>query len=322
MKRIADWLVAALLVAQSGFAPAQSYPAKPLRLIAPGGPGSPTDIRARWIAEHLSLALGQPVVVDNKAGAGGSIGTELAARSVPDGYTLLLAHQGTFAINPHVYARISYDPLKDFAPVSRLVVSAMLLAVPADAPVRSVGELVEAAKRAPGKLTFGSSGRGTPPHLAAELFKRMAGIDTVHVPYKAAAPALFDLMAGRLSYTFDSLSIQMPQVKAGKIRALGVSSAQRFASLPDIPTIAESGLPGFDYWSWQGICAPANTPADVVARLNREIIRILATAHARDWFAAQGGEPMPDTPEQFAAFIRAEHGRLGKVIREAGIKAE
>lgn len=322
MRRIGNWLVAVLVVAQSGLAAAQSYPAKPLRLIAPGGPGSPTDIRARWIAEHLSLALGRPVVVDNKAGAGGSIGTELAARSAPDGYTLLLAHQGTFAINPHMYGRISYDPLKDFAPVSRLVVSAMLLAVPAEASLRSVAELVKAARRTPGKLTYGSPGTGTPPHLAAELFKRMAGIDTVHVPYKAAAPALVDLMAGRLSYTFDSLSIQMPQVKAGKIKALGVSSAQRFASLPDIPTIAESGLPGFEYWSWQGICAPADTPEAVVARLNREIVRILATAQARDWFAAQGGEPMPDTPEQFAAFIRAEHARWGNVIREAGIKAE
>jgi tripartite-type tricarboxylate transporter receptor subunit TctC len=322
MRRITIWLQAMVLSAGTGFASAQSYPAKPVRLIAPSGPGSPSDIRARWIADKLSLALGQPVVVENKAGAGGNIGTEAAAKSAPDGYTLILAHQGTFAINPHIYARTGYDPVKDFAPVSRIVVSALLIAVHPDAPVKSVAELIQLAKQSPGQLTFGSPGSGTPPHLAGELFRRMAGIETVHVPYKAAAPALFDLIAGRLSYTFDSLAIQMPQVKAGKIRALGVTSAQRFVSLPDIPTVAESGLPGFEYWSWQGICAPAGTPAQVVSRLNEEMLRILATPHAKEWFAAQGGEPMAEAPEQFAAFIAADHARWAKIIREAGIKAD
>src|SRR5262245_37564488 len=254
MKGIGIWLSAAVLLAAAGAVAAQGYPAKPLKLIAPAGPGSVTDTRARWIAEQLSARLGQPVVVDNKAGAGGSIGTEAAARSAPDGCTIVLVHQGTFAINPHLYDRVGYDPVKDFEPVSRLVVSALLLAVHPDAPVKSVAELLQLAKGSPGKLTYGSPGSGTPPHLAAELFKRMASIEVVHVPYKSGAPALLDLMAGRLSYTFDGLAVQMPQVKAGKIRALGVTSGQRFASLPDIPTIAESGLPGFEYWSWQGIC--------------------------------------------------------------------
>ena len=322
MKGTGISLSAAILLALAGAGVAQGYPTKPLRLIAPAGPGSVTDTRARWIAEQLSARLGQPVVVENKAGAGGSIGTELAARSAPDGYTIVLAHQGTFAINPHVYERLGYDPVKDFAPVSRVVVSALLLAVPADAPVKSVAELLELAKQSPGRLTYGSSGTGTPPHLAAELFKRMAGIETVHVPYKSGAPALVDLMAGRLSYTFDGLAVQMPQVKAGKIRALGVTSGQRFAWLPDIPTVAESGLPGFEYWSWQGICAPAGTPGPIVARLNQEIGWVLATQQARDWFAAQGGEPLAETPEQFRAFIAAEYARWGKVVREAGIKAE
>jgi tripartite-type tricarboxylate transporter receptor subunit TctC len=322
MKQIAIWLQAMIMLAATGFASAQDYPAKPVRLIAPSGPGSPSDIRARWIADKLTAALGQPVLVDNKAGAGGNIGTEAGARSAPDGYTILLAHQGTFAINPHIYERLGYDPVKDFAPVSRLVVSALLLAVHPDAPVKSVADLLQLAKQSPGKLTYGSPGTGTPPHLAAELFKRMAGIETVHVPYKAAAPALFDLIGGRLFYTFDSLSLQMPQVKAGKIRALGVTSGQRFASLPEIPTVSESGLPGFEYWSWQGICAPAGTPEPVVSRLNQEIVRILATPQAKEWFAAQGGEPMGETPQQFAAFIRVEHERWGKVIREAGIKAD
>jgi tripartite-type tricarboxylate transporter receptor subunit TctC len=322
MKRIAVWLHVVVLLAAACFAWAQAYPAKPVRLIAPSGPGSPSDIRARWIADKLAPALGQPVVVENKAGAGGNIGTEAVAKSAPDGYTLILAHQGTFAINPHIYGRTGYDPVKDFAPVSRLVVSALLIAVHPDAPMKSVAELIRLAKQSPGQLTFGSPGSGTPPHLAGELFKRMAGIQTVHVPYKAAAPALFDLIAGRLSYTFDSLALQMPQVKAGKIRALGVTSAQRFVSMPDIPTVAESGLPGFEYWSWQGICAPADTPGHVVSRLNEEIARILATTQAKEWFAAQGGEPMGETPQQFGAFIRAEYERWGRVVREAGIKAD
>jgi len=321
------WLQGAIMLAviglgTTGTAAAQAYPAKPVRLIVPSGPGGPPDIRARWLAEKLSPALGQPVIVDNKSGAGGIIGTEAGARSAPDGYTILLTHQGTVAINPHIYARLGYDPLKAFAPVSRLVVSALLLAVHPDAPVKSVGELLQLAKQSPGKLTYGSPGTGTPPHLAAELFKRMAGIDTLHVPYKSPAPALFDLMGGRLSYTFDSLAIQMPQVKAGKIRALGVTSGQRLASLPEIPTVAEAGLPGFEYWSWMGICAPAGTPRPIVARLNQEIVHILGTQQAKDWFAAEGGEPKGETPEEFAAFILAEHARWGKVIREAGIKAD
>lgn len=321
------WLQGAIMLAviglgTTGTAAAQAYPTKPVRLIVPSGPGGPPDIRARWLAEKLSPALGQPVIVDNKSGAGGIIGTEAGARSAPDGYTILLTHQGTVAINPHIYARLGYDPLKDFAPVSRLVVSALLLAVHPDAPVKSVGELLQLAKQSPGKLTYGSPGTGTPPHLVAELFKRMAGIDTLHVPYKSPAPALFDLMGGRLSYTFDSLAIQMPQVKAGKIRALGVTSGQRLASLPEIPTVAEAGLPGFEYWSWMGICAPAGTPRPIVARLNQEIVHILGTQQAKDWFAAEGGEPKGETPEEFAAFILAEHARWGKVIREAGIKAD
>jgi tripartite-type tricarboxylate transporter receptor subunit TctC len=322
MRPIWMLLEALIVLAMAGSAAAQTYPVKPVRLIVPSGPGAPTDIRGRWLAEQLSPALGHTVIVDNKGGAGGIIGTEAGARSAPDGYTILLVHQGTVAINPYLYERLGYDPLKDFAPVSRLVVSALLLAVHPDSPLKSVSELLQLAKQSPGKLTYGSPGTGTPPHLAAELFKHMAGVETVHVPYKSAAQALVDLMAGRLSYTFDSLAIQMPQVKAGRIRALGVTSGQRFAALPEIPTIAESGLPGFEYWSWMGICAPAGTPKDIIARLNHDIVRILDSLQAREWFAAQGGEPMPETPDQFAAFIRAEHAKWGKVIREGAIKAD
>jgi len=320
--RMTSWSFTFLFAVSSGSMYAQAYPTKPVRLIAPTGPGSPVDIRARWIAEALAPALGQPVVVENKAGAGGNIGTEAAAKSAADGYTLVLAHQGTFAINPHLYTRTGYDPLADFAPITRLVLSPMVLAANPNLPVNSVPELIRLAKEKPGQLTFGSAGNGTPPHMAGELFKRTARIDVVHVPYKGASPALVDLMAGRLSYTFDSAAIQLPQVRTGKIRAIAVTGAKRLPSLPDVPTVSESGLPGFEYWSWMGICAPAGTSKEIVSRLNREIVAILGTQRAHEWFAAQGGEPTGDTPEEFAAFIKAEYAKWGAVVRAAGITVE
>ena len=318
----ATWSLMVVGAVLSGPTLGQTYPSKPIRVVVPSAPGSPPDIRARWLAEKLAPTLGQPVVVDNKAGAAGSIGTEAAARSVPDGYTLLLVHQGTLAINPHLYARTGYDPIGDFAPVTRLVVSPMLLAVHPKTPVSSVADLIRLAREKPGQLTFGSGGTGTPPHMAGELFKRMAKIDVVHVPYKGASPALVDLMAGRLSYTIDSVAIQLTQVRAGKIKALAVTSAKRLGSLPDVPTVSESGLTGFEYWSWMGICAPAGTPKEIVSQVNRAIVRVLGTPQAREWFAAQGGEPIGETPEQFAAFIKAEHAKWGAIVREAGIVVE
>ena len=320
--RIASWSFTVICAVWSGSTAAQAYPTKPVRLIAPSLPGSPVDIRARWIADALSPAIGQPVVVENKAGAGGSIGTEAAAKSASDGYTLVLAHQGTFAINPHLYARTGYDPIADFAPVTRLVLSPMVLAVHPATPVKSVSDLIRLAKEKPGQLTFGSAGNGTPPHMAAELFRRTAKIDVVHVPYKGASPALVDLMAGRLTYTFDSAAIQLPQVRAGKIKALAVTGSKRLPSLPDVPTVSESGLPGFEYWSWMGICAPRGTPSEIVSRLNKTIIEILGTPRAREWLAAQGGEPAGETPEEFAAFIKAEHTKWGAVVHAAGIIVE
>lgn len=311
-----------LAFSAAGAAGAQSWPVKPLRLIVPGAPGGPPDIRARWLASHLAPTLGQAVVVDNKPGAGGAIAMELAAKSAPDGHTMILVHQGTLAVNPHIYPHLSYDPLRDFAPVTRLVVSAMLLAVPLDSPVNSVADLIRLAKAKPGQLTFGSAGAGTPPHLAAELFKRAAAIDVVHVPYKSAAPAMLDLVAGRLSFNLDGVAILLPQVRAGKLKALGVSSPQRLTYLSDVPTIAESGVPGFEYWAWMGISLPAGTAPQIVAQVNGAIVKVLATVEAREWFAAQGGEPKGETPEQFAAFIRAEHEKWGAVVREAGIKLE
>ena len=307
---------------QSAPALAQTYPSKPVRLIVPGPPGAAADIRARWIAEKLSPMLGQPIIVDNRAGAGGAIGTEAAAKSAADGYTILLVHQGTMAVNPHVYAKLGYDPLIDFAPITRLSLGPLLLAVNASLPVQSVADLVRLAKQKPGQINFGSPGNGTPPHLAGELFKHMAGIDVTHIPYKGGAQALTDLVAGQIAFSMDNLAVQLPQVKAGRIRAIATTGAQRIAALPEVPTVAEAGVRDYEYLAWMGIAAPAATPRAIVARLNFDIVTILSTPAARDWLSAQGNVPGGDTPEQFAAFIKSEHAKLGRIVREAGIKAD
>jgi len=314
----------AILVASlpEGSAFAQTYPSKPIRLIVPNAPGSAVDIRGRWIAERLTRVLGQAIVVDNRAGAGGTVGTDAAAKSAPDGYTLVLVHQGTLALAPYIYPGLTYDPIADLAPVTRLSVNPLLLAVNQSVPVNSVAELLRLAQEKPGQLNYGSPGSGTPPHLAGELFKSMANIAVTHIPYKGGGAALTDLVAGRLAYTFDNLSVQLPQVRAGRIKALAVTGVRRLASLPDVPTLAESGLPGYDYLAWMGISAPANTPKEIVARLSQEITKILVTSEAREWLAAQGAEPGGETPAEFAAYIRAEHAKWGPIIRKAGIKAD
>jgi tripartite-type tricarboxylate transporter receptor subunit TctC len=301
---------------------AQTYPSKLIRLIVPSPPGSPPDIRARWIAEKLRPVLGQTIIVDNKGGASGIIGTEAALQQPADGYTLILVHQGTIAFNPHLFPALPYDPLKDLAPVSRLGVSPLMFAVRPDSPIRSIADLLHQAKEKPGKLIFGSAGVATPPHMASELFNRMAGIEVLHVPYKGSMAALTDLISGNATYMIDGVVTLLPQVRGGKIRALAVTSGKRLATSPDIPTVAESGLPGYEYWAWQGLCVKAGTPKDIVSRLNDEITKILKTQEARDWLAEQGGEAIIETPDEFAAFIKTEHSRWGKIIREAGIKAE
>jgi tripartite-type tricarboxylate transporter receptor subunit TctC len=323
MRNLATIALATLLATGSASACfAQAYPSRIIRLIAPSAPGGPVDVRARWIAQKLHVAFGQAVIIDNKPGAAGIIGMQAAMLSPADGYTLVLVHQGTMALNPHLYPDLPYDPIKDFAPVSRLVVSPMLLAVHPDVPVHSVADLIRLAKEKPGQLNFGSPGVGAPPHIAGELFRRMAQIDVLHIPYKTGPAAQIDLIGGRLTYTFEAVATQLPQARSGRIRALAVTSAKRLAALPDIPTVAESGLPGYEYWAWMGIAAPAGTPKEIVTRLNAEITKILRTQEARDWFAEQGGEPVLEIPEEFAAYIKAEYTRWGKLIREAGIKAE
>jgi tripartite-type tricarboxylate transporter receptor subunit TctC len=298
-----------------------AWPNKPLRLIA-GGPGSVADIRARWLAERLGAALGQPVVVENNGAAGGNLGAEQAARAAPDGHTLLLIHQGTAAINPHLYAQVNYNPLTDFAPITRFGNGSLLLSVHPGVPANNVRELIALAKSKPGGLNFGSPGNGTPPHLAGELFMRTAGITAMHVPFKGGGAMMQALLGGHVACSFEGLTAQLPHVRAGSLRAIAVTGAQRSASLPDVPTIAEAGLPGYEFSGWTGLAAPAATPRPIIERLHAEITKIAAGDETRQWFERIGSEAGILSPQAFADFIRLEHTRLGKLIRDAGLRAE
>ena len=314
----ATWLAPGGLRAQE-----PQWPAKPLRIIVPGGTGSVTDLRARWLAPRLTAALGQGVTVENKTGAGGNIGTEMAARSAPDGYTLVIIHQGTMAVNPHLYARVGYDPLVDFTPLTRIGGSApLVLAVAVESPAKDVNDLLRMAREKPGRLSFGSSGIGTPPHMAGELFKRLAGIDAIHVPYKGGGQAANDLIAGHVDWTFDGATLQLPLIKAGRTRALAVTGSARVTGMPDVPTLAEAGVNGYEFMSWSGIALPAGTPRPIVARLHAEISKILGSAEAREYFGSLGLSAGADSMESFAAQIRAEHAKWGEIIRQTGLKAE
>ncbi len=324
MRTLAAALGAALLLALAPAARAQEapWPAKPIRILVTGGPGSVTDVRARWLAPKLAAELAQAVVVENRPGAGGNLGMEFAARSAPDGYTLVMIHQGTMAVNPHLFARPGYDPLKDFAPVAGLGHGTLVLAVAAAAPYVSVAQVVGAAKAKPGNLTYGSPGVGTPPHMASELFKRLAGIEATHVPYKGGGAALSDLLGGHVTWTIEGAAVQLPQVKAGRLRALAVTGPRRVAALPDVPTMAEAGVAGYEYRGWTGVAAPAGTPPAIVARLHEAIARLLGSAEGREWLAANAFEGPFESPAELAAFIRAEHAKWGAIIRENGIRLE
>jgi len=312
----------ALCAVFGSVAAAESYPSKPIRIIVTGTPGGPPDLLARWLAERLGPALGAAIVVENRPGAGGNMAMQATARSAADGYTLVVAGQGPFALNPHMYANPGYNPIGDFAPITQIERGALLLAVNPAVPAHSVADLIALAQSKPGGLNWGSPGTGTPPHLAGELFSRSANLKVVHVPYGGPSAAMLDLIAGRLSFTFGAVNIQLPQVKAGSIRALAVTSPARLEALPEIPTVAESGLPGFEYIGWLGIAAPAGTPESIIERLQREIAAILLTDEARRYFASYGREPVASTPAAFAAFIRAEHAKWRQVIRDSNIKAE
>ena len=326
LKRICKTLCTVVCVASAfaaGHSPAQqAYPTKPIRMICPFPPGGTTDVVARLVAQKLTEAWGQQVVVDNRPGAGGIIGTEIVAKAAPDGYTVLLGSITTHAVNPALYKKLSFDPVKDFAPVSLVVSSPQLLAVHPSVAAKSVKELIALAKAKPGQLNYASAGTGTSPHLTFELFKSMAGIDVVHVPYKGTGPAITDLIGGQVQMMITGVVALMPHVKSGKLRGLGVTSAKRVAALPDLPTIVESGIPGFDVSSWFGVFLPGGTPKPIIAKMNAEIRKILEVPEVRQRLIGQGADPASNTPEEFAAYVNAEMARWGKVVRDTGAKAD
>jgi tripartite-type tricarboxylate transporter receptor subunit TctC len=319
LRRIA---LAGMLATLASAACAQAYPAKPIRLVVPFPPGGATDILARAVAQKLTDAWGQPVVVDNRPGAGGNIGSELVAKAAADGYTLEMGTVGTHAINASLYAKMPYDHVKDFAPVILVAGVPNVLEVNPSLPVNTVQELIAYAKANPGKLNFASSGNGTSIHLSGELFKVMAGVQMTHIPYKGSGPALQDLIGGQVQLMFDNLPPSLPQIKAGKLRALAVTSSTRSPALPDTPTIAESGLPGYEASSWFGVLAPAGTPPAIIAKLNTEIAAWLATPEAKDRMLALGANIGGGSPEDFAKHIAAETAKWQKVVKESGAKVD
>ena len=285
-------------------------------------PGGPTDFVARAIGAKLTEAWGQQVVIDNRAGAAGIIGTDLAAKAVPDGYTLLFGTSAGLTINPALVSKLPYDPVRDFAPVSLLVINPQILVVNNSVPVSSVKELIAYAKSRPGQLNYASVGQGSPNHLGMELLKALAGIDMVHVPYKGTGPAVTDLLGGQVQLMFNSMPLVLPLVKGGKLKGLAVGSAQRSPAVPDLPTVAEAGVPGFENVTWYGMFAPAKTHKDVVAKLNAQVVKILADPEMAQRMASQGAEPRSTTPEELARFMRVESERWKKVIKTANIKLE
>ncbi len=300
---------------------AQDYPSRPLRLIVAFPPGGSTDVLARIIGAKLTQSWGQQVVVDNRPGAGTNIGTELAAKSPPDGYTLFMC-TFTCAINPNLYSRLNYDLLRDFAPVSLVASVPLIVLVHPSVPVHSIRELIAAAKAKPGGLTYASFGNGTAAHLATELFKSMAGVDMLHVPYKGAAPAMIDLLGGQVNLLFESILTGMPHVRAGKLRALAVTSAKRLPRVPEFPTVAEAGVPGYEVDPWFGLVAPTGTPRPVIDKLNREVVRILRIPDIEERVASTGAFVVGSSAAQLGAHMQTEVAKWGKVIKSIGLRVD
>ncbi|MBU3623110.1 tripartite tricarboxylate transporter substrate binding protein [Polynucleobacter sp. AP-Latsch-80-C2] len=301
--------------------PTSKYPTKPIHLIVGFSPGGAADSVGRALAEGLSNRLGQPVVVENKAGANGNIAAEYVARSPADGYVLYFPSIGQ-AVNVSLYKNLSYDPIKDFTAIGGVFSAPNMLVVPMNSPYKTVAELIAAGKANPGKLTYASSGSGTSVHLSAALFEKMAKIDMVHIPYKGTGSAMPDVISGQVDMSFPNLPSAWPQVKAGNLRALGVTTAKRSAAAPNVPTIAEGGLPGYDMATWYGLVAPANLPPNIRTRLNKELQVILADPKFKDKLIAQGADPMPGTPEQFAQFIKSEIEKWRKLIAQSNITVD
>jgi tripartite-type tricarboxylate transporter receptor subunit TctC len=315
-------VICAFLVTACAHVSAQSYPSRPIRVVIPFGAGGNPDALTRPLAQKMYQALGQPVVIDNRPGASGMIGIELVAKSPPDGYTLLSAPSGPFVITSLLQNKISVNVLTDFAPVTPFASFPVVLVTSPSLPAKTVKELIALAKRKPGTLTFASPGVGTGFGMAGELFKSMAGIDIVHVPYKEASSFVSDVMSGRVDMTFNSMAVVAPQVKAGRLRALAVTGQKRSATWPELPTMAEAGVPGYELMGWVGLLAPAGTSKDIIDKLNGAIVKILATQEMKDFYATQNVDPTPSTPGEFATRIRDEYEKWARLIKAAGLKPE
>ena len=322
MVRIITLVAALLLSAASPLGHAQAWPTKPIKYIVPFAAGGTTDILARTISEKLSVALGQPVIVENKPGAGGGVGAAETAKAAPDGYTIMGGTISTHAINATLYSKLSYDPVKDFIPITLIARVPNMLVINNDIPAKNVAELVALMKANPGKWSFASSGNGTSQHLSGELFKGMAGVDMQHIPYKGSPPALTDVMGGQVNMTFDNITTAWVLAKGGKLRAIAVTTAQRSPIAPDVPTLAESGLPGYEIGSWQGVFAPAGTPPDVVKRLNAEIVKIINTPDVQKKLLDLGAEPVANSSEEFTAFVKTEVVKWGEVVKKSGARVD
>ena len=310
------------VVISAGLAQAQPYPAKPVRMVIGFPPGGGTDIIGRIVAQKLSEALGQQVIVDNRSGASGQLAAELVARSAPDGYTVMMAHITALSILPSLVAKLPYDPLKDFAPITLAAIGPNLLVVHPSVPAKTIKELIALAKARPGQLTYASPGTGTVQHLAGELFKLQAKVDILHIPYKGSGQSIVDLVAGQVHMNFDAVPPVINHVRNGKLRAIAVTSAKRFSLLPEIPTISEAGVEGFDMSTWWGLVAPAAAGKDIINRLSAETVKLLRQPDVKDRLAGVGAEAVGNTPEEFAAFIRAETEIYARIVKAAGIKAE
>jgi tripartite-type tricarboxylate transporter receptor subunit TctC len=322
IRRPASALFATAIALCAGGAWAQAgYPVKPVRLVVPSSPGGGTDITARLLAPKLTERLGQQVVVENRAGAGTMIGTEVVAKAAPDGYTLLMG-LSTLAINPAMYKKVPFDPVRDFAPISQVITAPNMLVVHPSVPARTVKELITFARARPGQLNYASAGHGTNPHLSMELFLSMTGTRMVHVPYKGLGPGIVDLLAGHVTVATATMLTGLPHVKSGRLRLLGTTGNKRAAVLPDAPTVAEAGVAGYEASQWYGVLAPAQTPKEIVTRLHAEIVRILQAPDMKQKLAADGTDPVGSSPDEFARYIKSELAKWGKVARDAGIQPE
>jgi tripartite-type tricarboxylate transporter receptor subunit TctC len=311
------WLSAGAIAADTS-----GYPNRPIRFIMPYPVGGTIDMSGRLVAQQLGEALGQQVVVDNRTGAGGTLGTEIGARSPADGYTIVMGGTGTLAVSPNLDRKLGYDPLKDFAPITLLATTPYVLVIHPSVPANNTRELIALAKAQPGKLNYASGGSGSAPHLIGEMFRSRANINVVHIPYKGSSPAKIDLVAGRVQMFFTGIPPVIGDIRAGTLRAVGVTSGKRTNTLPDVPTIAESGVSGFDVSPWFGILAPANTPHAILERLNQETVKVLRISTLRERLAREGVDVVGNSPREFAGFIRAELGKWAKAVKDSGAKVE